>query len=237
MAHGTEIELIYIKNKNILILTISSFLVCALHAIMLNTQFSHYACTSALKIILFGLCPVIYFKLLKDKSHKETFSVKGDKKYIKRSFILGLCVFTVILIIFMILRPFLNRTMIVGALAQNGISRNNFPVVFIYVVLINAAFEEIFFRGFVFMTLYRMDYKRYAYGYSSLLFALYHVFILNNAVSPGIFIFCIAGLAVAGLFFNYLVVKCKSMTGSLIVHISANLALNLIVSVYYFIGN
>ena len=137
----------------------------------------------------------------------------------------------------MILRPFLDNTMIISALAKNGIAKGNFHFVFIYIVLINAALEEFFFRGFVFMTLYRMDYKRYAYVYSSILFALYHVFILNNAVSTGVFIFCITGLAVAGLFFNYLAVKCKSIMGSLIVHISANFALNLIAIYYYFSSN
>jgi len=200
---------------------------------MLHTQFNHYAYTSTLKIALFVLCPLIYFKVFKSGNYKDIFTVKGDKKYMKRSFLLGFCVFAVILTVFMILRPFLDSTMIINALAKNGITGHNFPLVFVYIVLINAALEELFFRGFVFMTLYRMNYKRYAYVYSCLLFALYHVFILNNAVSPGIFIFCIAGLAVAGLFFNYLAVKCKSILGSLIVHISANLALNLIVSAYY----
>ena len=201
---------------------------------MLHTQFNNYAYTSIMKIILFTLCPVIYFKAFKDKSYKSIFTIKGDKKHIKRSFILGFCVFAVIFAVFMILRPFLDSTMIVNALAKNGIAKNNFPVVFIYIVLINAALEEIFFRGFVFMTLYRMNYKCYAYVYSSVLFALYHVFILNNAVSPGVFIFCITGLVASGFFFNYLAVKCKSIAGSLIVHISANFALNLIVSAYYF---
>jgi len=133
----------------------------------------------------------------------------------------------------MVLRPFLDQAMIVDALAKNGITSTNFPLVFIYVVLINAALEETFFRGFVFMTLYRLNYKRFAHAYSCLLFAFYHVAILNNAVAPGMFILFIIGLAVAGLIFNYLVIKCKNVGGSLVVHISANLAINLIVYVYY----
>lgn len=214
-------------------LTISSFLVCVMHAVMLHTQFTHYAYTSVFKVILFIMCPMIYFKVSKDGKFRDLFLIKRDKKYLKLSFVLGFSVFAFILIAFMILRPFLDGAMIIDALAKNGITGDNFPFVFIYIVLINAALEEIFFRGFVFMTLYRMNFKRYAHVYSCLLFTFYHVAILKDAVSLGVFIFCIAGLAVAGLIFNNLVTRCKSMTGSLVVHISANLSLNLIVSVYY----
>ena len=218
------------KKRNIWLLTILSFITCALHAIMLNTPFNFYLYTSIFKIIVFLLCPVIYFGLSKDGKIKDLFFVKGDKKNIKFSFILGLVVFAVIMVAYMILHSFLDKEMIVGALAHNGITAGNFAVVFIYVVVINAALEEIFFRGFVFLTLYHMDYKRYAYVYSSFLFAFYHVAVLNNALLPGMFIFCIAGLVGAGLIFNALAIRCKNITGSLIVHISANLALNLIVS-------
>ena len=217
------------KTKNIWILTILSFAACVLHAIMLNTQFTYYVYTSMLKIVLFILCPIIYFRISKDGKLKDLFSGKSDKKNVKISFVLGFCVFAFILIVYMILRQFLDKAMIVDALAKNGITAGNFAVVFIYIVFINAALEEIFFRGFVFMTLYRMNFRRYAHIYSSLLFAFYHMAVLNNAVSPGIFIFCIAGLAVGGLIFNALAAKCKSIIGSLVVHISANLALNLIV--------
>ena len=224
-----------LMNKNVRLLTIFSFFTCVLHAVMLYTQFNNYVYTSVLKIILFILCPILYFKISKEGTFKDLIFIKGDKKHIRQSFVIGLCVFALIWIAFMILRPFLDRAMIVGALAKNGIAGGNFPLVFIYVVLINAALEEIFFRGFIFMTLYRMNFRRYAQIYSCLLFAFYHVAILNNAVSPGVFIFCIIGLAVAGLIFNRLVTRCKNMIGSLLVHISANLALNLIVYVYLFV--
>lgn len=220
------------KNKNILFVTIFSVAACGLHAMILNTQFNYYVYSSALKVILFTLCPVIYFVVSKEGNFKDMFS-KGDKKNIRRSFALGFIVLMFILIAFMVLRPFLDQAMIVDAFAKNGITSTNFPLVFIYVVLINATLEEIFFRGFVFMTLYRLNYKRYAHAYSCLLFAFYHVAILNNAVAPGMFILFIIGLAVAGLIFNYLVIKCKNVGGSLVVHISANLAINLIVYVYY----
>ena len=221
------------RNKKVLLVIIFSLLPCIMHAVMLHTQFNNYAYTSVFKIFLFSLFPFIYFIMAKDGKFKDVLSLKGDKKNIRIAFIIGFCVFAFILGAFVILRPFLDEAMIVDALEHNGITRGNFPLVFIYIVLINAALEEIFFRGFIFLTLYRAGYKIYAHIYSSMLFALYHVAIINAAVSFGMLIFLVAGLAVGGLIFNYFTIKCRSISGALIVHVSANLALNLIVSIYY----
>jgi len=126
--------------------------------------------------------------------------------------------------------------MIIDALENNGITRGNFPLVFIYIVLINAALEQIFFRGFIFLTIHRKGFKFYAHIYSALLFALYHVAFLYSAVSLGMLVFLTAGLVVGGLIFNYFALICKSISGSLIIHIGANLSLNLIVAVHYLYG-
>jgi membrane protease YdiL (CAAX protease family) len=223
------------KIKSALLLTIAALCACALHTIILHTEFSYYAFTSALKIVLFISFPLIYLKFSRERKFREIFSLKGDSKNIKRSFALGGGVFAVIWIAFFFLRQFIEKDMVTGALETNSIDGSNFFLVFIYVVLINAALEEFFFRGYIFDTLHRMGYKKYAHVFSSLLFAVYHVAILREAVSPAMMIFCIAGLVAAGLIFNGLVVWCRCITGALIVHISANLALNLIIVYYLFV--
>ena len=222
--------------KNIFLITIFSLLACGLHALILQTQFNLYLYTSAFKIFVFLLFPLLYFLVSKNGKVKDILSLKGDKKNIKLSFIIGAGVFIFIQLAFLIARQFLDETMITNALEHNGITDSNFPLVFVYIVLINAALEEIFFRGFLFLTIYRMGFKVYAHAYSSLLFAVYHVAILNSAVSLGMLAFLIFGLAVGGLIFNYFTMKCKSISGSLIVHISANLSLNLIITMYYLFG-
>jgi len=217
-------------------LTIYSLVACVLHAVILHSPFNDYLYTSAFKVIVFLLCPILYFKATKEGSFKELlslFSMNGDKKNIKLAFSLGFGVFAVIVVVFMILRPFLDNAMIADALAENGITPNNAIFVFLYIVVINAALEQLFFRGFVFMSLYRMNVKRYAYVYSSLLFSLYHIPILYNALSPSMLILCTVGLVVAGLIFNALTVRFNSISGSLIVHISANFALNLMIGVFF----
>jgi len=218
------------------LITIFSLIACVLHAVMLHTPFNNYTYTSAFKIVSFILCPFIYLKISKTGTVKEffsLFSMNGDRKNIKFSLLLGMGTFAVIVAGFMIMQPFLDRTMIIDALASYGITPSNAFFVGLYIVFINAAVEELFFRGFVFMSLYKSGFKKYAHIYSSLLFAIYHLTILNAAMAPLVFILCMIGLVIAGIIFNALVVRCKSLGGSLIVHISANLALNLMIAVYY----
>lgn len=225
-----------LKNKNVLLLSAFSIIACILHATVLHTPFNDYLYTSAFKVIVFVFCPMIYFKVSNEGSLKELvslFSMRRDAKNIKFTFLLGLGVFTFIVAFFIILQPFIDQTMVVEALENNGITPNNAIFVFVYIVVINAALEQFFFRGFVFMSLYNMGVKRYAHAFSSLLFSFYHIPILFNAIAPGMLILCAAGLIVAGLIFNALTIKCKSISGSLIVHISANLALNMMIGIYF----
>ena len=217
------------KNKNLWLVTIFSLVACILHASILFTPFNHYAISSAFKVLLFISCPLIYYRFILREKFTDYILVKGDSRNIKLSLILGISVFVFIWGVFLVLRPFIDNQMISDALETNGITRNNFHFVFIYIVLINASLEQLFFRGFVFMTLYRMEFKGYAHVYSSLLFSLYHVPIIWGGVSVGIMLLSVFGLVVAGLIFNFLAVKCKNLAGSIIVHVSANFALNTIV--------
>jgi len=224
------------RDKNVLLITAFSFIACALHAGILQTEFTNYLFTSAFKVFLFLLFPIIYFKVSKDGTFKELlslFSMKGDKKSISFAFILGSAVFILIVVVFIILRPFFDDAIVADALAANNITPANAIFVFLYIVLINAALEQLFFRGFVFMWLYRKNFRGYAHAYSSVLFSFYHIPILFHAVSTGILILCTIGLVAAGLIFNALAIKCKSISGSLIVHISANLALNMMIGLFF----
>jgi membrane protease YdiL (CAAX protease family) len=225
------------KTRNLTLLIIFSLAACILHALMLISPFNNYALTSIAKIILFTSFPLIYLRFTKSDRFKEFFKLKGgDKKFIKISCMLGLGVFAVIWFVFLFIRQFIEREMVIGALGNNGITQGNFFFVFIYVVLINAALEQLFFRGFILGTLHRKNLKTFAHIYSSLLFSIYHVPILREAVTPAMMVFCVIGLIAAGLIFNVLAVKCKCITGALIVHVSANFALNTIVLYYLFGG-
>ena len=218
------------NTKSIVIVSVISLIACVLYTGFLYTPLNDYLFSSVFKVFIFILAPIVYFAISKNESFKDMFP-KGDKKYIKLSFMYGLAVIAVIFIVFIVVRPFIEREMIVNTMAEYSIDGSNFPFVFIHIVLINAALEELFFRGFIFSTIYKTN-RVYAHLYSSILFSLYHVSYLSNALNLGVFLFAVIGLIIAGIIFNLLVVKCKSMSGCLIVHVSANLALNMII-VYY----
>ena len=100
--------------------------------------------------------------------------------------------------------------------------------VFLNIIFVNAFFEEFFFRGFVFRGGLKIGTKQYAYLFSAVLFALYHVTMIMNWFTLPIFFLCMAGLFAGGLIFNYVTDKCGSIFGSYIIHAAANLAINAI---------
>ena len=224
------------KHKNLILISVLSLLACGLHAAMLNSPFNGYLYTSILKVVVFILFPLICFAVSKSGSFKDLIFLKGEKKYIKICLFLGIFVFAFILTVFILFNKFFDKMMIVDGMSEIGITKTTYPLVFIYIILINSALEELFFRGFAFLTLYKLGYKRYAYIFSSLLFAGYHMAVLDGWFSIGIFILCIAGLVAVGLIFNEFAKRCRTILGSFLLHVSANLAINLIGAYYFYLA-
>jgi|GEM_PF-597526 len=232
---GAVVMASILKNRNIQRIIICSLIACVLHATMLHTPFNDYLYTSIFKVFMFILAPFMYCKIAKDAAFTDLlslFKMRGRKNMLI-AFALGFGTFAFIIIVFTLLLPFFDRAVIVDALAENGITPYNAIFVFLYIVIINAALEQFFFRGFVFVQMYQIGFKRFAHGYSSVLFSFYHIPILFNGLSVEMLIFCTVGLIIAGLIFNTLAVIFKSISGSLIVHISANLALNLMIGWHF----
>ena len=125
-----------------------------------------------------------------------------------------------------LLSPWLDLSAIPENLAaKEGITRETFPLAAAYITLCNSLLEEFFFRGFAFLTLYRAGFKRLAYGFSALAFALYHVSITDGWGSPALIVLMVAGLTAAGLLFNWLDRE-GSVLPSWLVHMGANLGTN-----------
>ncbi|MCL2371828.1 MAG: CPBP family intramembrane metalloprotease [Defluviitaleaceae bacterium] len=221
-------------NKNIRLLIVFSLAACVLHGALLFSPFTNYLFTSVVKVILFASFPLIYFRLVLREKFTSYIFIKGNARNIKLAFALGAAVFLFIWGVFWVIRAHIDNQLVVSALEANSITQSNFVFVFLYIVVINATLEQVFFRGFIFQTMDRMGRPGLAHCYSSVLFSLYHIPILFGAVTWEIMLLCTVGLIVAGLIFNLLAVKCKNLLGSIVVHVSANLALNLIV-VYHLV--
>ena len=194
-----------------------------------------YAIKSAAKLLLFGLVPILYTKYA-GIPLRGLFQMK--KRELKQAALLGIAVFTLILGGYFLLRNAADFSGITESLTTNaGVSRELFPIVAVYIPLVNALLEEFFFRGFAFLTLCHFFPAKFVYLFSSVVFSLYHVSILQGWFSPALYALAMAGLVVGGLLFNRLDSHSKSLLPSYFVHMSANLAINTVGLILFgFIG-
>ena len=216
------------KLKYLFMIVGFSIIACLLYTLMLGSPYNNYFYTSAVKLILFLAAPFFYYSISKQGKFKNLFSFKGNKKYMKISVFYGVGIFILIIGAFVFLNSFFDRQMITDSLKNEGITSKAYPYVFVNIVFINAFLEELFFRGFVFFSIFNLGYKRFAYIFSSTLFSVYHVAMMNSWFSPEIFVLCVIGLIAAGLIFNESDRRCENISGGLFMHLGANLAINLI---------
>ena len=197
-----------------------------------------------IKALSFGCCVGLYWLVatpsvsfadsspLKGEPRGTRFGMAGifqkpDRQSLKVSAALAAGVFLFLTVGYMLLSPWLDLSAIPEKLRCSGITADTFPAVAAYIILCNALLEEIFFRGFAFLVLRQYAGERFAYVFSGIAFALYHVSIMDGWFHPIWFGLFIAGLAVAGMLFDWLDRRGSIWNGWL-VHASANLAINLI---------
>ena len=140
--------------------------------------------------------------------------------------LLGGGIFAVILLAFLLFRPFLDLDAIAaGLLGKEGISRENFLWVALYISIFNSLLEELLFRGLGYLELRRHAPVGFAMVFSAAAFAAYHVAILDGWFSWWVYGLCMLGLFVGGLIFNFLDRR-GSLLPSWLAHAGANLAIN-----------
>lgn len=186
-----------------------------------------YFLKSIIKIVLFLLIPMIYFVLYKDKHDylKRLFIPK--KKDFLLALLLGICVYAVIMAAYFLLGSYIDLEAIKDSLTSGiGVNAQNFVYVAIYISFVNSLLEEFFFRGFAFLILKQEMSKRFAYIFSSAMFALYHVGMTNGWFSVFIYVLAMLGLFVGGCVFDFLNEKCENIYPSWLVHMCANFAIN-----------
>ena len=182
-----------------------------------------------IKILFFLAWPMLFFLKNKDdfKNFKKLFIFK--KKGILTSFLLGLGVYSIILLGYFISRGFIDFSKVTSNLTIGmGITSSNFIYVSLYISLMNSFLEEFFFRGFGFITLKKYTSRKVAYLFSSGLFAVYHVGMLIGMFHFAVILLLLAGLIVGGCIFNYLNEKNENIYSSWFVHMFANFAINTI---------
>lgn len=216
------------KNMKKIIITCIMILACMSMYLIETYVKPAYILKSVYKILLFAGLPFCYCLIDKNFKFKDYFIIK-DKKQIFISAALGIGVYFGILIVYFIIKGFIDLDNITKQLNNNlNVNKDNFIFVSLYISFINSMLEELFFRGFGFLTLGKNSSIKYSFCISALAFSIYHVSILANWFNTVIYIFFILGLFITGLFFNWLNLKSNNLYNSWIVHMSANLSINTI---------
>ena len=96
--------------------------------------------------------------------------------------------------------------------------------------------EEFFFRGFAFLSIKNTHSKKFAYIFSSLAFALYHIAMMIGWFGLPVILISVLGLFVGGTIFNKFDEKNENIYLSWLVHMFANFATNTIGFILFAIG-
>ena len=213
------------KKKTIILIVLIGCLIMGFIDAVIRPE---YLIKSFIKILLFSIMPIMYSRYDKGLNLTSLFKV-NSKKEIIIAILSGAGIFTFILGAYFILGNLFDFSNIVSSLSENvGVNNNNFIFVAIYISFVNSLLEEFFFRGFAFLKLKEVSTRKFAYIFSSLAFALYHVAMMIGWFDISLFILTIVGLFIGGIIFNYFNEKYKNIYVTWLIHMFANFAINYI---------
>jgi len=216
-------------NKKLTFIIASAIISIALLYVSDQILTISYISKVVLKLFLFSIFPIIYILKTGDNVVKDSIKNKTKGKLLSLSTVLGIVIFVIIIIAFNLLKQYIDVGQLVNEFEEKyKINKNNIVYYGLYITFINSLIEEFFFRGFIFLNIKKLKFKRLAYIMSSLAFAIYHIANFQNWFSIGMFLFVSIGLFIGGCIFNYLDDKQDTFLNSWFVHIAADLAIILI---------
>lgn len=176
------------------------------------------------KIFLFAIIPLAI-------SWHYKMTTPSVWKISKRAFVYGGCFgllwALVIFITYFLLKDVISWDAIRVSLEVRSITASSFVWVFVYIMFGNSLLEEFFFRWIVFNETKKIS-KIFAYGFSSVLFALYHIVIFGTWFSWYLIVLALVWLLLWSLFFAWLYEKTGGIWWAWVFHIIADLAILII---------
>lgn len=214
-------------NKKALYITMSvvvfALAICLVDAVIMPDYFVKIP----IKIVFFLALPMSFFLLNKEAfaDFKGMFSF--EKGGVAKALMLGLVVFPIILGGYFLTRNIIDFSNVTTRLTSGmGITEENFIYVAMYISILNSFLEEFFFRGYAFITLKTYTGRKFAYFFSSTIFAIYHVGMMLGMFSVGPLVLLLAGLIISGCLFDYLNEINGNIYPSWFVHMFANFGIN-----------
>ena len=232
------------RRSRALIIIALTVAACAVMAVVDGVIEPAYAVKSAVKLAVFAAVPIAYMLVFRDADFKRflTPDFKRCRRRIAAAAIVGAVVCAVIIGGYFALRGIVDFSAVTVSLAEGeGVTRDNFIFVAIYISVVNSFCEELMFRGFAFGALRACTSRRFAYIFSPVCFAVYHVAIMSGWFSPIVTALLILALCAAGVIFNAaddMIGKIGDRRGgsddkdadciypSYIIHMMANLGIN-----------
>lgn len=217
-------------------IVVSAIICAALLFVIEQVLLADYVTKTISKIVLFTLSQIILIKVIQKTTFKEGLNLKRiDKKTICMGIGLGIASGAILIGAFLLFQKMINLEAIFLELeTKSKITAANYFFVTSYFSFGNSFIEEFFFRGFIFLNLYKMGYKKLAYVFSAGLFSLYHIGIFRSWFNLEIFLLCLLGLFITGLVFNFVDTKSENFLNSWAIHIMADIAIVIIGFVYLF---
>lgn len=184
-----------------------------------------YVIKCAIKIPLFLIIPFLYSKFNKKCNLRRLFS--PQKSGLNIAFILGAGIYFVIIVAYFLFKDIFDFSAVSTSLNNNaGVNKANFVWVALYISFINSLLEEFFFRGFAFLSLKEVSSRNFAYIFSSVAFALYHIAMMIGWFGIEVIVLAMIGLVIGGVIFNLCNEKSGNIYTSWLIHMSANFAIN-----------
>ena len=203
------------KRKYLIISAVA--LACGIMALVETVVQPGYLVKSCIKLLLFS---ALVFGL----GFRDAFRREG----LGLGLSLGGGIFAVILGAFFCFRSFIDLGAIADALLGiEGIRRENFLWVALYISVVNSLLEELLFRGLGYLELRKYTCEGFAMVFSAAAFAAYHIAILDGWLNWWMYGLCMLGLFLGGLIFNFLDRR-GGILPSWLAHAGANLAINTI---------
>ena len=215
-----------INSKSIYI--ISALFVFSL-AVTCIDAFVHppYFSKIPIKILFFLVLPLCYFLINKEAMPDFKNLFRFRKKGLLMSVGLGVGIYAVIVGGFFLTRGVFDYSGVTKSLTEGmGITKDNYIYVALYISFMNSFLEEFFFRGFGFILMKKYTCRTFAYIFSPVLFAFYHVGMTATMFQPILLVLILAGLIAGGFIFNYLNEKNENIYSSWFTHMFANFAMH-----------
>ena len=215
------------KEKTGMIIII--ILCCVIMALFETVIEPAYIVKSATKAAVFLLLPLLTLKILKIKIFNGNFALK--KKVILRLSALGLAIYGAIIGVFFLTKNVFDYSALVNSqMADQKIDSGGFIWIALYISFGNSFLEEFLFRFIAFIKLSEFMSKKFAYIFSSVMFAVYHIAFIGQSFPLPLLLLSLFGLAVGGFIFDLVDNKNGNIYYSWFIHMFADFA---IMTVWY----